>query len=122
MSSVLTFRQPHNAKKTTPSPQKLPEILANVAALLAQVQSLNIQTTDDIRHAIFILELTNSCIRLLIERTKLDETIITSLLTQSAMIDLRIAETRREAAHLFGENDLKLRIHGEQSKGAPCSV
>ncbi|MDA9496285.1 hypothetical protein [Bradyrhizobium sp. CCBAU 11357] len=122
---MLTFRQPHNAKsKTTASPQKLPEILANVAALLAQVQSLNIQTTDDIRRAIFILELTNCCIRLLIEQTTLDETIITSLLTRSAMIDLRIAETRREAAHLFGENDLKLRIadYGEQSKGAPCSV
>ncbi|MDA9464498.1 hypothetical protein [Bradyrhizobium sp. CCBAU 53415] len=123
MSSVLEFCQPRHAKKTSHSRQTLPEFLASVATLLSQVQALDIQTTDDVRQAIFILELANSCIRLLIQQTKLDEATRTSLLAEAAMIDLRIAEARRDTAHLFGENDLKLRIaaHGEQPKGAPCS-
>ncbi|UQR62280.1 hypothetical protein LRP30_36805 [Bradyrhizobium sp. C-145] len=88
----------------------MPEIVANVAALLSQVQSLEIQTTDDIRQAIFILELANGCIRLIVGQTKLNETTRTTLLAQSTKIDLLIAETRREAAHLFGETDLNLGI------------
>ncbi|WP_164935239.1 hypothetical protein [Bradyrhizobium zhanjiangense] len=125
MSSVLKFRQPHNAKSKTYLPrQKLPEILTNIATLLSQVQAPDIQTTDDIRQAIFILELANGCIRLLIGQTKLNEATRTSLLAQSARIDLLIAETRREAAHLFGEADLTLGIadDGEQSKGTPRSI
>ncbi|SDG44572.1 hypothetical protein SAMN05216338_1001329 [Bradyrhizobium sp. Rc2d] len=103
MSSVLKFRQPHNAKtKTNPlSCQRLPELLANVAALLSQVQALDIQTTDDIRRAIFILELANGCIRLIVGQSKLKETTRTTLLTQSARIDWIIAETRRETAPLL---------------------
>ncbi|WP_164937280.1 hypothetical protein [Bradyrhizobium vignae] len=102
----------------------MPDILANIAALLSQVQALDIRTTDDIRQAIFILELANGCIRLLVGQTKLNEATRTSLLAQSARIDLLIAETRRETAHLFGEADLTLGIadDGKQSKGTPCSV
>ena len=101
MPSVLKFRQPHNAKsKTSPSRQKLPDILANIGALLLQVRALDIQTTDDIRQAIFILELANGCIRLIVGQTKLNETTRTNLLAQSAQIDLLIAETRREATGL----------------------
>lgn len=74
MSSVLRFRQPYKAKsETSPSCQRLPDIVANVAALLSQVQALDIQTTDDIRRAVFILELANSCIRLIVGQTKVND-------------------------------------------------
>ncbi|MCK1682266.1 hypothetical protein IVA87_23375 [Bradyrhizobium sp. 147] len=78
----------------------------------------------DIRRAVFILELANSCIRLIVGQTQLNEATRTALLAQSAKIDLFIAETRREAAHLFGETDLKLRIadDGKQPKSARCSL
>ncbi|SFJ60281.1 hypothetical protein [Bradyrhizobium sp. Gha] len=100
MSSVLKFRQPHNAQsKTYRSRPKLPDILANIAALLSQVRTLDIQTTDDIRQAMFILELANDCIRMLIGQTTLNETTRRTSLAQSAGIDLLIAETRTEAAH-----------------------
>jgi hypothetical protein len=75
--------------------------LANIAALLSQVQALEIQTADDIRRAIFSLELANDCIRLILGQTKLNETTRTTLLGQSERIDLLIAATRKEAAHLF---------------------
>ncbi|SCB54788.1 hypothetical protein GA0061098_103056 [Bradyrhizobium shewense] len=125
MSSVLKFRQPHNAKsKTYRSRQKLPDILANIAALLSRVQALEIQTIDDARQAIFILELANGCIRLIVGQTSLNETTRTTLLAQSARIDLLIAETRREATCLFKPTELKSWIADgtEQSKGAPRSI
>lgn len=104
MSSVLKFRQPYKAKfETSPSCQRMPGVVANVAALLSQVQALDIQTTDDIRRAVFILELANSCIPLIVGQTKLNDATKTILLAQSTRIDLLIAETRREAAHLFLE-------------------
>ncbi|MDH2347119.1 hypothetical protein [Bradyrhizobium sp. SSUT77] len=102
MSSVLQFQRPYHGKsETSPSSQRLPDILPTVAALLSQVQALEIQTTEDIRQAIFMLELANGCIRLIIGQTKLNETTRTALLAQSARIELLIAATRREAAHLF---------------------
>ncbi|WP_407114728.1 hypothetical protein [Bradyrhizobium sp. LMG 9283] len=98
--------------------------MANIAALLSQVQALEIQTTDDIRQAIFLLELANGCIRLIVGQTRLNERTRTTLLAQSARIDSLIAETRREAAGLFEHTDLKLGAadDGRQSKGAPRSV
>ncbi|WOH62856.1 MULTISPECIES: hypothetical protein [Bradyrhizobium] len=98
--------------------------MANIAALLSQVQALEIQTTDDIRQAIFSLELANGCIRLILGQAKLNETTRTTLLAQSERIDLLIAATRREAAHLFQANDFELGIAdvGRQSKGEPRSV
>jgi len=75
--------------------------LANVAALLSQVQALDIQTTDDARQAIFLLELANVCIRLIIGQTNLNEATRATLLAQSAAIDMRIETARREAAHLL---------------------
>ncbi|UQR62254.1 hypothetical protein LRP30_36620 [Bradyrhizobium sp. C-145] len=125
MSSVLKFRQPHNANsKTSPSRQKLPDILANIAALLSRVQALEIQTIDDARQAIFILELANGCIRVIVGQIPLNETARTTLPAQSARIDLLIAETRREATCLFEPTDLKSWIADDrgQSKGAPRSV
>lgn len=102
MSSVLQFQRPcQGESETNPSYQRLPDVLANIAALLSQVQALEIQTTDDIRQAIFSLELANGCIRLILGQTKLNETTRTTLLAQSERIDLLIAATRREAAHLF---------------------
>ncbi|WFU46018.1 hypothetical protein QA640_45450 (plasmid) [Bradyrhizobium sp. CB82] len=61
---------------------------------------LEIQTTDDARQAIFLLELANNCIRLIIGQTNLDEEIRKSLLAQSAMIDMRIETARRNASIL----------------------
>ncbi|UWU90769.1 hypothetical protein [Bradyrhizobium sp. CB1015] len=106
MSSVLIFRQHNNKKSQTRSPgQRLSDILANIGALLSQVQALDIQTTDDIRQAVFLLELANGCIRLIVGQTTLNETTRTTLLAQSARIDFLIAETRREASHLSGDTD-----------------
>lgn len=102
MSLVLQFQRPCQGKsETNPSCQRLPDILANIAALLSQVQAREIQTTDDIRQAIFSLELANGCIRLILGQIQLNETTRTTLLGQSERIDLLIAATRREAAHLF---------------------
>lgn len=43
MSSVLMFRQPYKAKsETSPSCQRLPRVVPNVAALLSQVQALDL--------------------------------------------------------------------------------
>ncbi|MDA9407424.1 hypothetical protein XH80_12010 [Bradyrhizobium sp. CCBAU 45384] len=80
----------------------------NVLALLSRVQALGIQTVDDARHAIFLLEVANGCIRLIVGQTKLNETTRTTLLAQSARIDLLIAETRREATCLFERTDLNV--------------
>jgi hypothetical protein len=41
------------------------------------------------------------CIRLILGQTKSNETTRTALLAQSERIDLLIAATRKEAAHLF---------------------
>lgn len=102
MSSVLQFQRPCQSKSAANSLcQRLPDILGNIAALLSEVQALEIQTTDDVRQAIFSLELANGCIRLILGQTKLNETIRTTLLAHSERIDLLIAATRREAAHLF---------------------
>jgi hypothetical protein len=68
---------------------------------MSQVRVLDVQTPDDIRQAIFILELANACIRLILGQTKSNETTRTALLAQSERIDLLIAATRKEAAHLF---------------------
>lgn len=46
--------------------------MANIAALLSQVQTLEIQTTDDIRQAIFNLELANGCTRLILGQTQIE--------------------------------------------------
>ena len=102
MSTVLKFQPPHEWKPgTPPSGKTLSDILANVAALLSQVEALEIQTTDDVRQAMFLLELANICIRLIIGQTDLNDATRTTLLAQSARIDTLIETTRREAAHLF---------------------
>ncbi|MBB4364985.1 hypothetical protein GGD66_003461 [Bradyrhizobium sp. CIR48] len=124
MSSVLEFRRPYKKTATSPSCYGLPDVLRNVVAWLAQVQAFEIQTLDDARQAIFILELANGCIQLIVGQTRLNETTRTTLLAQSARIDLLIAETRREATCLFEPTDLKSWIADdrEQSKGAPRSI
>lgn len=125
MSTVLLF-QKHRERRSGPSssPQRLSDILANVAALLSQVESQEIQTTDDIHQAVLILEFANACIRLIVGQTRLSETARTTLRSRSKRIDFLIEATRKEAALLFERTDLTLRIadDGKQSKGAPCSV
>lgn len=123
MSSVIKLQQPSKAKSaTSPSCYGPPDILVNVLALLSQFQAL--ETLDDARQAIFLLELANGCIRLIVGQTKLNETTRTTLLAQSARIDLLIAETRSEATCLFEPTDLKSWIADDrgQSKGAPRSI
>lgn len=125
MSSVIKFERPSKAKTvTSPSYYGPRDVLVNVLALLSQVQALGIQTVDDARHAIFLLEVANGCIRLIVGQTKLNETTKTTLLAQSARIDLLIAETRREATCLFEPTDMKSWIADDrgQSKGSPRSI
>ncbi|APO52107.1 blr7684 [Bradyrhizobium diazoefficiens USDA 110] len=101
MSSVLRFQRPRKLKSgTSPSDQRLPDVLANVAALLSQVEALKIKTADDARQAIFLLELANTCIRLIVGQTNLDEEVRKALLAHSAMIDMRLGAARRDASIL----------------------
>jgi hypothetical protein len=73
--------------------------LINVGALVSSVQGLQIQTTDDLRDAIFILDLANMCIRLLVGQIG-SGAAREHLLAQSTRIDQLIAAARSEAAHL----------------------
>jgi hypothetical protein len=73
--------------------------LINVGALVSSVQGLQIQTTDDLRDAIFILDLANMCIRSLVGQIG-SGAAREHLLAQSARIDQLIAAARSEAAHL----------------------
>jgi hypothetical protein len=73
--------------------------LINVAALVSSVEGLEIQTAEELRDAIFVLDLANMCIRLLvgeIGRGKARE----HLLAQSARIDQLIDVARSEVAQL----------------------
>ncbi|WP_271505443.1 hypothetical protein [Bradyrhizobium sp. CCBAU 11357] len=91
--------------------------MANIGALLSQVQALDIRTTDDIRQAIFLLELANGCIRLIVGQTTLNETTRTILLAQSARIDFLIAETRRQASRLSGPDETGRKADAENRLG-----
>jgi hypothetical protein len=106
MSTVLKFQRPYQ-RESGPSLLSLrpPDILINVAALVAQVEALQIQTTEDLRQAIFILDLANNSIRLIIRQINMDETARTILMVQSARIDQLIEAVRKEAPHLFEKND-----------------
>jgi hypothetical protein len=67
---------------------------------LSQVEVLKIKTADDARQAIFLLELANTCIRLIVGQTNLDEEVRKALLAHSAMIDMRLGAARRDASIL----------------------
>jgi hypothetical protein len=98
MSTVLKFHRPRQPKsgpnRSRPDPS---EILTNVAALLSRVEALQIETTEDLRQALFILDLANMCIRLFIGQLQ-SETTRKQLLAQSARIDQLIEAARSEAA------------------------
>jgi hypothetical protein len=64
MSRVLRFPRPDQRPEPDRSLQETFVILPNIAALLSRVESLQIQTTDDLRLAIFMLDLANMCIPL----------------------------------------------------------
>lgn len=102
MSTVLKFQRSYQ-RKSEPglSRPRLSDILTTVAALVAQVEALQIQTTEDLREAIFILDLANTSIRSIIRLTNMDETARTKLMAQSATIEQLIGAVRKEAPHLF---------------------
>ena len=100
MSTVLKFPRPHQRNPRSGRLRQRPsDVLTNVAALVSGVEGLQIQTTEDVRDAIFILDLANSCIRLLIRQTGIGAA-REHLLAQSATIDQLIKAARGEAAHL----------------------
>ena len=100
MSTVLKFYRPHQRKpRLDRSRQRPSDVLANIAALVSSVEGLQIQTTEDVRDAIFILDLANACIGLLIRQTGIGAA-REHLLAQSATIDQLIKAARGEAAHL----------------------
>lgn len=106
MSTLVKFQRPHQQKSEPSLPRPKPsDILTTVAVLVAQVQALQIQTTEDLRQAIFILELANTSIRLIIRQTNMDETARTTIMAQSARIEQLIEDARKEAPHLFEKND-----------------
>lgn len=101
MSAVLKFRR--DCRKSEPSLSRLTSshILTNVAALVAQVEALRIERTEDLRQAIFLLDLASTSVRLIIRQINIDETARTALMVQSDRIDQLIGAAREEAPHLF---------------------
>jgi hypothetical protein len=94
MSKVLRFPRPDERRpEPDRSLQEPSVILPNIAALLSRVESLQIQTTDDLRLAMFMLELANMCIRLIVGQIRNGPTRI-QLLAQSAKIS-QLLETAR---------------------------
>ena len=91
MSTVLKFHRP---RFRGPS-----DILANLASLLSRVEDLQIETTEDLHHAIFSLDLANQCIRLLIRQIGIGTT-REHLLAQSARINQLLETARSDAANL----------------------
>lgn len=100
MSTILKFhRLPQrqaglNRARLAPS-----YILANVAAVLATVENLQIQTSEDLRYAIFLLELANICIRLVIKQVERGAA-RERLLAQSTRIDRLIDVVRGDRQRL----------------------
>lgn len=101
MSKVLKFRP--DQRKSGPSllRPRSSDILANIAALVAQVEALEIQTIEDLRQAVFLLDLANSSIRLIIRQINMDEIARMTLVAQSGRIEQLIEAVRTEAPYLF---------------------
>jgi len=100
MPTVPKFHRPHQRNpRLDRSHQRPSDVLTNVVALVSSVEGLQIQTTEDVRDAIFILDLANTCIRLLIMQIGRG-TAREHLLAQSVRIDQLIEAARGEAAHL----------------------
>lgn len=106
MAKVLEFQRPPQRKPQLNRARPAPfYVLSNVAALLATVEGLQIQTPEDLRYAIFLLELANICIRLVIRQVE-SGTARERFLAQSARIDRLIDDARSESAHLSGSKIL----------------
>ncbi|WP_369722940.1 hypothetical protein AB8Z38_02430 [Bradyrhizobium sp. LLZ17] len=102
MPNVLKFQRCQQRKSGPSLSRPTPfNIWATTAALVAQVEALQIQTTEDLRRAIFILDLANISIRLIIRQTDMDEIARTTLMTQAGRIGQLIEAVRKEAPHLF---------------------
>ncbi|MGY3564116.1 hypothetical protein ACVWXP_007441 [Bradyrhizobium sp. USDA 4463] len=96
MSTVLKFRRPRQSR---PKPQQLycrpSNILTHIAALVSTVEGHQIRSTEDLRQAIFILDLANACIRLLLGQLPSGATTI-QLPSQSERIEQLIVAARSE--------------------------
>ncbi len=104
MSTVLKFSPlPHRQPRPSGTRLSPPYILTNVAAVLATVEGLQIHTPEDLRYAIFLLELANICIRLVIKQVE-REAVRRRLLAESTRIDQLIDVVRSDAAHLLAKN------------------
>ena len=100
MSAVLTFHRSHQPKPRQTAPRhRPPDALIHIAALVSSIESRQIETVEELRDAIFILDLANTCINLFvkqIERGAARE----HLLEQSAKIGQLITAARCEIAQL----------------------
>jgi len=125
MSSALEFQRRKKGKSGVgPAGQPLPGILTNVAALLSQVQALEIQTTEEAGQAIFVLNSRTIAFVRLSERP-----IWTSPSERHCWRSLRrsicLLKPRAERQRIyFRGNDLEVGTadDGKQSKGTPCPV
>lgn len=101
MSAVLKFRR--DCRKSEPSLSRLTSshILTNVAALVAQVEALRIERTEDLRQAIFLLDLASTSVRLIIRQINIDETARTALMfNQTGSISSLALLARRHRIYL----------------------
>ncbi|MBR0827233.1 hypothetical protein JQ596_17030 [Bradyrhizobium manausense] len=105
MPKLVKFQPPCQRKSepslSRPGPS---DILTTVVALVAQVEALQIETTEDLRQAIFILDLASTSIRLIIRQINMDEAARTTLVARSARIEQLIEAVRKEAP-IFLKND-----------------
>jgi hypothetical protein len=94
--------QPRYRRKAEPSNSRpeAPDMLSNVIALLTRVEGQAIQTSEDVRQAIFMLDLANMCIRIVVSSIE-SGTAKGNLLAQCARIDQLIEVARKEAVHIF---------------------
>lgn len=126
MSTVLEFRRPRRcqtwSKRSGFDPRA---ILTQVGALVSTVETQEPSSAEDLGRAIFILELANASIRLLIGQLS-SRTTANQLISQSERIDQLLTAARGELRTLFekqsfepGAFNLGDCDEGEQPKGQP---
>ena len=96
MSTVLEFRRPRRcptgAKRSHFDPRV---ILMQIAALVSTVETQEVSSAEDLGRAIFILELANANIRLLIGQLP-SRTTTSQLISKSERIDQLLTAARGE--------------------------
>ncbi|RXG86755.1 hypothetical protein [Bradyrhizobium zhanjiangense] len=92
MTTVIKFRPRQKSQDHLPQQRPL-QVLNEVAALLAQVKTLEIGSPEELRETLFILDLANVYIRLFIGQID-SEGARKQLLAQSVRINQLIEESR----------------------------